>query len=191
MKFVVGEVALLEAAAWPAADVIVNSLVGFAGLKPSIACIDAGKTLAIANKETLVAAGDLVMKRAAQNKVRVVPVDSEHSAIAQCLTGESPASIKRLLLTASGGPFRGRKLPELRQVTVAECLKHPNWSMGAKVTIDSATLMNKGLELIEAHHLFQNYVLWENQRFSFRHQMFPKIIKPKTLKPFQIKTEQF
>ena len=100
------------------------------------------------------AAGDLVMKRAAQNKVRVVPVDSEHSAIAQCLTGESPASIKRLLLTASGGPFRGRKLPDLRQVTLAECLKHPNWSMGRKITIDSATLMNKGLEVIEARWLF-------------------------------------
>ena len=154
LKFAVGEEALLEAAAWPVADVIVNSLVGFAGLKPSIACIDAGKTLAIANKETLVAAGDLVMKRAAQKKVRVVPVDSEHSAIAQCLTGESPASIKRLLLTASGGPFRGRKLPELRQVTLAECLKHPNWSMGRKITIDSATLMNKGLEVIEARWLF-------------------------------------
>lgn len=154
LKFAVGEEALQKAAAWPAADVVVNSLVGFAGLKPSIACIDAGKTLAIANKETLVAAGDLVMKRAAQNKVRVVPVDSEHSAIAQCLTGESPASIKRLLLTASGGPFRGRKLPDLRQVTLAECLKHPNWSMGRKITIDSATLMNKGLEVIEARWLF-------------------------------------
>ncbi len=158
LKFAVGEEAILKAAAWPTADVVVNSLVGFAGLKPSIACIDAGKTLAIANKETLVAAGDLVMKRAAAKKVRVIPVDSEHSAIAQCLTGESPASIKRLLLTASGGPFRGRKLPELRQVTVAECLKHPNWSMGRKITIDSATLMNKGLEVIEARWLFDiNY----------------------------------
>ena len=133
---------------------MLNSLVGFAGLAPSIASIKAGKTLAIANKETLVAAGALVMKLATEKKVAVVPVDSEHSAIAQCLAGETPQGIRRLLLTASGGPFRGRKLSELKKVSLQECLKHPNWSMGRKITIDSATLMNKGLEVIEAHWLF-------------------------------------
>lgn len=154
LRFAQGEDCLLEAAAYPTADIVVNSLVGFAGLAPSIACINAGKTLAIANKETLVAAGDLVMKLAAAKQVKVVPVDSEHSAIAQCLAGETASAVKRLLLTASGGPFRGRKLPEIAQVSLAECLKHPNWSMGRKITIDSATLMNKGLEVIEARWLF-------------------------------------
>lgn len=154
VQFAQGEDKLLEAAAYPTADIVVNSLVGFAGLAPSVACINAGKTLAIANKETLVAAGELVMGLAAAKQVNVVPVDSEHSAIAQCLTGESPAAVKRLLLTASGGPFRGRKLSELAQVSLVECLKHPNWSMGRKITIDSATLMNKGLEVIEARWLF-------------------------------------
>ena len=154
LDFQTGEKALLEAAAFSEADVVLNSLVGFAGLAPSIASIKAGKTLAIANKETLVAAGALVMKLATEKKVAVVPVDSEHSAIAQCLAGESPQGIRRLLLTASGGPFRGRKLSELKKVSLQECLKHPNWSMGRKITIDSATLMNKGLEVIEAHWLF-------------------------------------
>ena len=154
LEFQTGEKALLEAAAFSEADVVLNSLVGFAGLAPSIASIKAGKTLAIANKETLVAAGALVMKLATEKKVAVVPVDSEHSAIAQCLAGETPQGIRRLLLTASGGPFRGRKLSELKKVSLQECLKHPNWSMGRKITIDSATLMNKGLEVIEAHWLF-------------------------------------
>jgi 1-deoxy-D-xylulose-5-phosphate reductoisomerase len=152
--FRTGEAALLEAAAYPTADVVLNSLVGFAGLVPSVASINAGKTLAIANKETLVAAGALVMGLAAEKKVAVVPVDSEHSAIAQCLAGETTPGVGRLLLTASGGPFRGKKKQELQRVTLQECLKHPNWTMGRKITIDSATLMNKGLEVIEARWLF-------------------------------------
>jgi 1-deoxy-D-xylulose-5-phosphate reductoisomerase len=146
--------AMPEAAAYQEADVVLNSLVGFAGLEPSIAAIKAGKTLAIANKETLVAAGALVMKLAKQHKVPIIPVDSEHSAIAQCLAGERHSAVKRLLLTASGGPFRGRKRSDLVTVTLQECLKHPNWAMGRKITIDSATLMNKGLEVIEARWLF-------------------------------------
>lgn len=154
LEFRTGKTALLEAATFTDADVVLNSLVGFAGLAPSIASINAGKTLAIANKETLVAAGALVMKLSKEKKVSVVPVDSEHCAIAQCLTGEASSGVRRLLLTASGGPFRGRKLPELKHVSLQECLKHPNWSMGRKITIDSATLMNKGLEVIEARWLF-------------------------------------
>lgn len=154
LEFQDGTSALLAAAAYPGADVVLNSLVGFAGLTPSIACIHAGKTLAIANKETLVAAGDLVMNLAAQKSVSILPVDSEHSAIAQCLTGEEKKSVRRLILTASGGPFRGRKNAELLKVSLQDCLKHPNWTMGRKITIDSATMMNKGLEVIEAHWLF-------------------------------------
>jgi 1-deoxy-D-xylulose-5-phosphate reductoisomerase len=146
--------ALLETAALGEADVVLNSLVGFTGLEPSLAAIKAGKTLAIANKETLVAAGALVVKLARQHKVSILPVDSEHSAIAQCLAGERHSAVKRLLLTASGGPFRGRTSEELNAVTLRECLKHPNWTMGRKITIDSATLMNKGLEVIEARWLF-------------------------------------
>ena len=154
VSFCTGEAALQEAAAFADTDVILNALVGFTGLAPSLACINAGKTLAIANKETLVAAGSLVMGLAKQKHVAVVPVDSEHSAIAQCLVGEAGKGIRRLLLTASGGPFRGRKSPDLARVTLQECLKHPNWTMGRKITIDSATLMNKGLEVIEARWLF-------------------------------------
>ena len=158
LDFRIGPAALLEAAAYPEADVVLNSLVGFAGLAPSIACIKAGKTLAIANKETLVAAGEFVMRLAAEKNVAVVPVDSEHCAIAQCLSGEAAPGVRRLLLTASGGPFRGKKVQDLKAVTLQECLKHPNWTMGRKITIDSATLMNKGLEVIEARWLFDiNY----------------------------------
>lgn len=154
ITFLTGTAALQDAAAFADTNVVLNALVGFTGLAPSLACINAGKTLAIANKETLVAAGALVMGLAKQRKVAVVPVDSEHSAIAQCLVGEAGKGIRRLLLTASGGPFRGRKSPELAKVTLQECLKHPNWTMGRKITIDSATLMNKGLEVIEARWLF-------------------------------------
>ncbi len=154
LEFRTGEASLLEAAAYAEADVVLNSLVGFAGLAPSVVCINAGKTLAIANKETLVAAGAWVMKLAAEKNVAVVPVDSEHSAIAQCLAGEAPKGVERLLLTASGGPFRGRKQSALAKISLQECLKHPNWIMGRKITIDSATLMNKGLEVIEARWLF-------------------------------------
>ncbi len=154
VTFRTGNEALQDAASFADTDVVLNALVGFTGLAPSLACINAGKTLAIANKETLVAAGALVMGMAKQKKVAVVPVDSEHSAIAQCLVGEAGKGVRRLLLTASGGPFRGRKRDELKKVTLQECLKHPNWTMGRKITIDSATLMNKGLEVIEARWLF-------------------------------------
>ena len=149
-----GATALQTAASFEDTDVVLNALVGFAGLAPSLACINAGKTLAIANKETLVAAGALVMDLARRKNVAVTPVDSEHSAIAQCLAGECSTGVRRLLLTASGGPFRGRKTAELSNVTLQQCLKHPNWAMGRKITIDSATLMNKGLEVIEARWLF-------------------------------------
>lgn len=136
-------------------DKVLNSIVGIAGLKPTLAAIDVGNDIALANKETLVAGGELVKKKAAEKKVRIYPVDSEHSAIFQSLQG-SPGkkSVKRLILTASGGPFFGKTKDELKDVTVEQALKHPNWSMGAKITIDSATMMNKGLELIEAAWLF-------------------------------------
>lgn len=136
-------------------DKVLNSIVGIAGLKPTLAAIDVGNDIALANKETLVAGGELVKKKADEKKVRIYPVDSEHSAIFQSLQG-SPGkkSVKRLILTASGGPFLGKTKDELKDVTVEQALKHPNWSMGAKITIDSATMMNKGLELIEAAWLF-------------------------------------
>ena len=136
-------------------DKVLNSIVGIAGLKPTLAAIDVGNDIALANKETLVPGGELVKKKAAEKKVRIYPVDSEHSAIFQSLQG-SPGkkSVKRLILTASGGPFFGKTRDELKDVTVEQALKHPNWSMGAKITIDSATMMNKGLELIEAAWLF-------------------------------------
>ena len=145
---------LLEAASLPAADTVVTAVMGMIGLKPTLAAIDAGKRIALANKETLVCAGELVMARAAQRGVDIVPVDSEHSAIFQCLQGSNHGEVKRLILTASGGPFFGRKREELRNITKADALKHPNWTMGAKITVDSATLMNKGLEFIEAMRLY-------------------------------------
>ncbi len=137
------------------ADTVLNSIVGMAGLMPTLSAIEAGNEIALANKETLVAAGGLVMKNAALKDVRILPVDSEHSAIFQAIQGcPDRNSIKRLILTASGGPFFGRKFDDLKNVTVEQALNHPNWSMGAKITIDSATMMNKGLELIEAVWLF-------------------------------------
>ena len=135
-------------------DVVLNAIVGIAGLKPTLAAIEAGHDIALANKETLVTGGDLVKKAAREKGVKILPVDSEHSAIFQSLQGTPKGSLKRILLTASGGPFFGKTGKELENVTVAEALKHPNWSMGAKITIDSASLMNKGLEVIEAVHLF-------------------------------------
>lgn len=135
-------------------DMVLTAMVGFSGLKPTIAAIEAGKSIALANKETLVVAGELITKLAQQYRVPVLPVDSEHSAIFQCLNGESVNQIDKILLTASGGPFRGFTIEQLQKVTKAEALNHPNWSMGAKVTIDSASLMNKGLEMIEAKWLF-------------------------------------
>lgn len=153
-QIVAGEEGLLEAAAFHQTDTVLTSLVGFAGLKPTIAAIKAKKNIALANKETLVAAGQLVMALAKEYNVSIYPVDSEHSAIFQCLQGENKKHIGRIILTASGGPFRGRTTKELSHVTIEDCLKHPNWSMGRKITIDSATLANKGLEVIEAKWLF-------------------------------------
>lgn len=149
-----GEEGVLAAARLPQADTAVTALVGIAGLAPTLAAIDTGKRIALANKETLVCAGPLVMARAKEKGAEIVPVDSEHSAIFQSLQGSHGRELKRILLTASGGPFFGWSREELAGVTPAKALKHPNWSMGAKVTIDSATLMNKGLELLEAMSLF-------------------------------------
>lgn len=135
-------------------DIVVAAMVGFAGLRPTIAAIKAGKKVCIANKETFVVAGELINALAKRSGAEIVPIDSEHSAIAQCLVGEKKESIKRIILTASGGPFRTRSGDTFKHITLAEALKHPNWSMGRKITIDSATLMNKGLEVIEARWLF-------------------------------------
>lgn len=154
VRVLAGEEGVLAAASLPEADTVVTALVGIAGLEPTLAAIDGGKRIALANKETLVCAGPLVMGRAKEKGAEIVPVDSEHSAIFQSLQGSSHKEVKRILLTASGGPFFGWTQKELGKVTPAHALKHPNWSMGAKVTIDSATLMNKGLELLEAMSLF-------------------------------------
>ena len=150
----VGEEALIEAAVFPEADIVVNALVGSIGLLPTLKAIEHKKTIALANKETLVTAGHIVKEHAQTYDVPLLPVDSEHSAIFQALQGENPKHIKRLIVTPSGGSFRDRTRQELEGVTVEEALNHPNWSMGAKITIDSATMMNKGLEVIEAHWLF-------------------------------------
>jgi len=145
---------LIKTAAWETADVTVTAIVGMIGVQPTLAAIEAGKDIALANKETLVTAGHLVMKAAAEKGVKILPVDSEHSAIFQSLQGNNGNRISRILLTASGGPFRGRTREELENVTLEDALKHPNWSMGQKITIDSATMVNKGLEVIEATWLF-------------------------------------
>ena len=145
---------LIKTAAWETADVTVTAIVGMIGVQPTLAAIEAGKDIALANKETLVTAGHLVMKAAAEKGVKILPVDSEHSAIFQSLQGNKGNRISRILLTASGGPFRGRTREELENVTLEDALKHPNWSMGQKITIDSATMVNKGLEVIEATWLF-------------------------------------
>ena len=146
---------LVEAASLPQADLVVNAVVGMVGLRPTLAAAGAKKNIAFANKETLVAGGDLVTDAVRENGVKLLPVDSEHSAIFQCLQGMPDKKVlKKLILTASGGPFFGKKTEELRDVTVEQALNHPNWSMGAKITIDSATMMNKGLEIIEAGRLF-------------------------------------
>ncbi len=145
---------LLEAAALPEAGCVVTAVSGSVGLKPTMAAIDEKKRIALANKETLVCAGELVMKRAAEKGAEIVPVDSEHSAIFQCLMGRQSGELRKILLTGSGGPFRGKKRAELENVTPQQAVHHPNWSMGAKISVDSSTLMNKGLEFIEAMHLF-------------------------------------
>ena len=149
-----GERGLVELATMPEADVVLVAIVGTAGLEPALAAIRAGKDLAVASKEILVMAGELVMSEARKHRVKVLPVDSEHSAIFQCLEGRESSEVKRLILTASGGPFRRTPREKFESITVAEALKHPSWNMGQKITIDSATLFNKGLEMIEARWLF-------------------------------------
>ena len=153
-KVFAGEKALEETAAMDIYDLMLAAIVGFAGLKPTLKAIENGKIIALANKETLVVAGDIVMQKAVENRVAIIPVDSEHSAIFQCLVGETRNRIEKVILTASGGPFLGKKPNFLVNVKRDHALQHPNWTMGAKVTIDSATLMNKGLEMIEAKWLF-------------------------------------
>lgn len=154
VKVLSGMDGLCEIAADTGADILLNSVVGMVGLKPTLTAIEAGIPIALANKETLVAGGSLVMKAAAEKGVPILPVDSEHSAIFQCLQGNSRKQLHKIILTASGGPFYGKTKEELQNVTAADALKHPNWDMGSKITIDSATLMNKGLEFIEAKWLF-------------------------------------
>lgn len=145
---------LLAVATIPDAEILVTAIVGMLGIRPTIAAIEAGKDIALANKETLVTAGHLIIPLAKEKNVRILPVDSEHSAIFQSLNGENPDRIAKILLTASGGPFRGKKRADLEQIQVEDALKHPNWAMGQKITIDSATLVNKGLEVMEAKWLF-------------------------------------
>lgn len=153
-KVLKGLSGVLEAVTHPDADTVLTSVVGIAGLIPTMAAIEAGKNIALSNKETLVTSGELVMEAARKKGISIFPVDSEHSAIFQCLAGNREKDVSRLILTASGGPFRGYTKEQLEKVTVDQALKHPNWSMGSKITIDSATLMNKGLEVIEAMWLF-------------------------------------
>lgn len=154
VKVFTGEKALEEAAAMDCYDLMLAAIVGYAGLRPTLKAIDNGKAIALANKETLVVAGDIIMRKAVEKRVPIIPVDSEHSAIFQCLVGETRNRIEKIILTASGGPFLGRKPNYLVNVKREHALQHPNWTMGAKITIDSATLMNKGLEMIEAKWLF-------------------------------------
>jgi 1-deoxy-D-xylulose-5-phosphate reductoisomerase len=154
VKVFAGEKALSSIVQMDSIDLVLTALVGYAGLKPTIKAIEAGKPIALANKETLVVAGGLITKLASDKGVNILPVDSEHSAIFQCLVGEFHNRIEKIILTASGGPFRGKKREDLKNITKHQALKHPNWTMGAKVTIDSASLMNKGLEVIEAKWLF-------------------------------------
>ena len=154
IKVYAGAEALSQVVQMETVDLVLTALVGYAGLIPTLAAIDAGKNIALANKETLVVAGELVTQRAKEKGVNIYPVDSEHSAIFQCLTGEFQNPIEKIVLTASGGPFRGMTREDLLKVTKAQALKHPNWEMGAKITIDSASMMNKGLEVIEAKWLF-------------------------------------
>ncbi len=154
VRVVTGMEGLIEVAEQPESGILVTAIVGMIGIRPTIAAMKAGKDIALANKETLVTAGHIIMPLAEECGVRILPVDSEHSAIFQCLNGENRCELHKILLTASGGPFRGKKKEELREVQVEDALKHPNWSMGRKITIDSATLVNKGLEMMEARWLF-------------------------------------
>ena len=154
IKVMAGEQAIAEMVTMPAIDVVVAAMVGYAGLRPTIEAIKAKKTIALANKETLVVAGEIICRLAQRYQVPILPVDSEHSAIFQSLVGEDMASVEKLLLTASGGPFRNFTYEQMQHVTAAQALQHPNWDMGAKITIDSASMMNKGFEVIEARWLF-------------------------------------
>ena len=154
VKVVCGMDGLLEVATEPSSEILVTAIVGMIGIRPTIAAMKAGKDIALANKETLVTAGHIIIPLAKECNVQILPVDSEHSAIFQCLNGEHRSQLKKILLTASGGPFRGKKKEELKHVQVEDALKHPNWYMGRKITIDSATLVNKGLEMMEARWLF-------------------------------------
>lgn len=149
-----GVQAMNDVVQWESVDVVVAAIVGSAGLSSTLAAVEAGKTIALANKETLVMAGDIVMKKTTEHNSSIIPLDSEHSAIYQCLVGENPSSVDRIILTASGGPFLGKKPNFLVNVKKSHALEHPNWVMGAKISVDSASLMNKGLEMIEAKHLF-------------------------------------
>jgi 1-deoxy-D-xylulose-5-phosphate reductoisomerase len=154
VKIVYGDEGLIEAATLESADIVLTAVVGMMGIVPTIRAIEAGKDIALANKETLVTAGHIIMRLAKKKNVHIYPVDSEHSAIFQSLNGENPKEAEKILLTASGGPFRGKTLDDLKNVTVEDALKHPNWSMGKKITIDSSTMVNKGLEVMEAQWLF-------------------------------------
>ena len=154
IKVFAGAESIAQVAQMEPIDIVLTAMVGYAGLKPTIASVKAGKKIALANKETLVVAGDLICELVEQYNAAIIPVDSEHSAIFQCLVGEGNNQIEKLILTASGGPFRTKSLHDLEKVTVADALKHPNWDMGAKITIDSASMMNKGFEIIEAKWLF-------------------------------------
>lgn len=154
IKVFAGEDSIADVAGMEVSDIVLTAMVGYAGLKPTIKAINAGKTIALANKETLVVAGDLITKLAIKNKVGILPVDSEHSAIFQSMVGEDVRTVEKIIITASGGPFRTLSLEELKYVTKDQALKHPNWTMGAKITIDSASMMNKGFEVIEAKWLF-------------------------------------
>jgi 1-deoxy-D-xylulose-5-phosphate reductoisomerase len=153
-RIVIGDEGLVEVASHPEADTVVSATVGAVGFVPTLRALEAGKRVALANKETLVMAGELMTRAARQSGAELLPVDSEHNALHQCLRGEKLSEVKRIVLTASGGPFRTRSRAEMKEATVSEALSHPTWNMGAKITIDSATLMNKGLEVIEAHWLF-------------------------------------
>jgi 1-deoxy-D-xylulose-5-phosphate reductoisomerase len=154
VKIVYGDEGLIEAATIESADIVLTAVVGMMGIVPTIRAIEAGKDIALANKETLVTAGHIIMRLAKEKNVHIYPVDSEHSAIFQSLNGENPKEVEKILLTASGGPFRGKTLNDLKNVTVEDALNHPNWSMGKKITIDSSTMVNKGLEVMEAQWLF-------------------------------------
>ena len=153
-RIVTGEAGLVEVATHPQADCVISATVGAVGFVPTLRALEAGKRVALANKETLVMAGELMVRAARKSGAELLPIDSEHNALHQCLRGEKPEEVRRIVLTASGGPFRTKNKDEMKQATVAEAMRHPTWTMGAKITIDSATLMNKGLEVIEAHWLF-------------------------------------